>query len=90
MLFSLSLTLSQFSVNYKARNNNAIKRDDVIKVVAGQVTCEDQYPHRVDLHNAELVIIVDIIKVCMSIMYSTLATGNHILVVGMDTLKALN
>lgn len=50
-------------MQYKCRNNNVLKRDHVINLVAGLVTMEERYPHRVDFDGPELVIIVEIIRV---------------------------
>lgn len=50
-------------MQYKCRNNNVLKRDHVINLVAGLVTMEERYPHRVDFDDPELVIIVEIIRV---------------------------
>ena len=51
-------------MNYKARNNNVIKRDDVIQLLASMVTKNGDFPHVVDLNNPELAILVEIVKVC--------------------------
>ena len=51
-------------MNYKARNNNVIKRDDVIQLLASMVTKNGDFPHAVDLNNPELTILVEIVKVC--------------------------
>lgn len=53
----------QFAVNYKARNNNVVNRDDIIKVVATMATKNGEFDHQVDLSNPDLTIIVEIIKV---------------------------
>ena len=60
--FSLSPTL-QFAVNYKARNNSDVNRDEIIKLVAGMVVKNGDFDHQVDLNNPDLTIVVEIIKV---------------------------
>ncbi len=53
----------QFAVNYKCRHNSESKRDDVIQLLAGMVTRNGDYSHRVDLNQPELTVMVEIIKV---------------------------
>ena len=50
-------------MNYKCRNNSALKRDDVIKLLACMVTKNGEFPHTVDLNNPELTVIVEVVKV---------------------------
>ncbi|XP_065830360.1 THUMP domain-containing protein 1-like [Oscarella lobularis] len=56
----------KFAVVYKARNNDEVKRDDIIKTVAHLVTQPTSesttYQHVVDLKNPDLVIVVEIVK----------------------------
>ena len=54
---------SQFAVSYKCRNNSALKRDDVIKLLACMVTKNGEFPHTVDLNNPELTVMVEVVKV---------------------------
>ena len=62
-IFSLSPLFLQFAVNYKARNNNDVNRDEIIKLVAGMVVKNGDFDHKVDLNNPDLTIVVEIIKV---------------------------
>lgn len=48
---------------YKARNNNDVSREDIIKTLASLVTQNGDYSHTVDLSNPDLTIVVEIIKV---------------------------
>ena len=50
-------------MSYKARNNNVIKRDDVIQLLASMVTRNGDFPHTVDLNNPERTVLVEIVKV---------------------------
>lgn len=50
-------------MHYKCRNNNSLKRDHVIHLVAGLVTMEGQFPHKVDFDHPELVVVVEIVRV---------------------------
>ena len=50
-------------MNYKCRNNNEVKRDDVIHLLASMVTKNGDYSHTVDLSNPELTVVVEIVKV---------------------------
>ncbi|XP_006819006.1 THUMP domain-containing protein 1-like [Saccoglossus kowalevskii] len=58
-----------FSVQYKARNNGKVKRDEIIRMLASLVLKEGS-PHKVDLNMPDITIIVEIIKniCCMSIV----------------------
>jgi tRNA acetyltransferase TAN1 len=49
----------QFCVRPNMRNHNTLKRDAIIKTIAGLVG----QPHRVDLKNYDLLITVEIYKV---------------------------
>jgi tRNA acetyltransferase TAN1 len=63
-------TLLKFAVVYKARNNQDVDREDIIKTLASLVTRSGDYPHVVDLRNPDLTIIVEIIKnnFCISVV----------------------
>lgn len=61
------LLFSQFSVHYKSRNNDTLKRDQVIKLLASLVTDEGAYPHTVCLDNPQLVVCANIIRVRMCV-----------------------
>ena len=50
-------------MQYKCRNNNDVKRDLVIHLLAELVTMEGQYPHKVEFDKPQLVVVVEIIKV---------------------------
>lgn len=52
----------QFCVRPNMRNHNTLKRDAIIKTIAGLVG----QPHRVDLKNYDLLITVEIYKVGIS------------------------
>lgn len=56
---STKLTLIQFAVRTNMRNHNTLKRDAIIKMVAGLVG----QPHKVDLKNYDLLITVEIYQV---------------------------
>ncbi|XP_069762368.1 THUMP domain-containing protein 1 isoform X2 [Narcine bancroftii] len=58
-----------FQIVYKARNNNHMSRDDVIKALAG-VVVNLNAENKVDLRNPEYTIIVEIIKgvCCVSVV----------------------
>lgn len=51
----------QFAVRPNMRNHNTMKRDAIIKMVAGLVG----QPHKVDLKNYDLLITVEIYQVCI-------------------------
>ena len=53
----------QFAVQYKARNNKDVIRDDIITALASLVTRNGDYSHTVDLSNPDLTVVVEIIKV---------------------------
>ena len=53
----------QFAVAYRARNNHDVDREEIIKILASLVTRNGDYPHRVDLGNPDLTIVVEIVKV---------------------------
>ena len=53
----------QFCVRPNMRNHNTLKRDAIIKTIAGLVG----QPHRVDLKNYDLLITVEIYKVGSSL-----------------------
>ena len=55
----LTLTLVQFAVRPNMRNHNTMKRDAIIKLIAGLVG----QPHKVDLKNYDLLITVEIYQV---------------------------
>lgn len=57
--FANHVSLLQFAIRTTIRNNNTMKRDDVIKQVADAVGTR----HSVDLTNYDLLIIVDIYRV---------------------------
>jgi tRNA acetyltransferase TAN1 len=50
----------QFAVRPNMRNHNTMKRDAIIKMVAGLVG----QPHKVDLKNYDLLITIEIYQVC--------------------------
>ena len=50
-------------MQYKARNNKDVKRDDIIELLASLVTKNGDFSHKVDLNNPDLCVIVEIIKV---------------------------
>ena len=54
---------AQFAVHYKYRNNSALKRDDVIKLLACMVTKNGEFSHTVDLTNPDLTVMVEVVKV---------------------------
>ncbi|XP_043945434.1 THUMP domain-containing protein 1 [Protopterus annectens] len=58
-----------FQIVYKARNNNHMKREDVIKSLA-EVIGSLNHENKVDLNNPEYTVIVEIIKnvCCMSVV----------------------
>lgn len=57
--------LLQFAINFKSRNNNTLKRDDVIHLLASMVTHEGDYPHVVDLNSpASTTVVIEVVKVC--------------------------
>ncbi|CAH2307174.1 THUMP domain-containing 1 [Pelobates cultripes] len=58
-----------FQIVYKARNNNHMNRDDVIKDLAGIVGSQNP-ENKVDLNNPEYTIVVEIIKniCCLSVV----------------------
>jgi len=60
------MAISQFAVQYDARANSGIERMKIIDAVAKSVPA----PHKVDLKNPEKTIIVQIIKVSISLMFS--------------------
>ena len=64
-------TRLQFCVRPNMRNHNTMKRDAIIKTLAGLVG----QPHRVDLKNYDLLITVEIYKVGFSA--SATATASH-------------
>lgn len=54
-----------FAINFNHRNNNQINRDDVIKEIAKAISAKNSQ-HKVDLKNAELTVIVEIIRgICL-------------------------
>ena len=62
------LFLFQFAVHFKSRNNNVLKKKDVIDLVAMIVTGNGSHPHVVNLDSPQLVVCVIIIKV--HVLYS--------------------
>ena len=44
-----------------------MKRDDVIKLLASMVTADGDYPHVVNLHEPDLMVVVEIVKVCVCV-----------------------
>lgn len=50
-----------FSVVYNHRNNNNLKRDDVIKVIADAVF-QTRSDHKVNLKDAEISVVIEVIK----------------------------
>lgn len=54
-----------FAINFNHRNNHQINRDDVIKEIAKAITAKNSQ-HKVDLKNAELTVVVEIIRgICL-------------------------
>jgi len=51
--------LAQFAIQFNARNNTGLQRDEVIKKVAGLVG----QPHKVKLDEPELTIIIEAYQV---------------------------
>ena len=68
----------QFAVQYKARNNKDVIRDDIITALASLVTRNGDYSHTVDLSNPDLTVVVEIIKVT----FNNLIIYTHIYVSG--------
>lgn len=50
-----------FAVCFNHRNNNQIDRDEIIKEIASSITVKNP-KHKVDLKNAELTIVVEVIR----------------------------
>ncbi|XP_022091488.1 THUMP domain-containing protein 1-like [Acanthaster planci] len=63
------VTPATFAVRIKIRNNGTLKRDDIIKLLATEVTCKGP-KHKVDLDNPDLSVVVEIIKhvCCLSVL----------------------
>ncbi|KAF7284974.1 hypothetical protein GWI33_012755 [Rhynchophorus ferrugineus] len=60
-----SSTPKTFSIVFNHRNNNSVSRDDVIKNIADMVSKmgeEKKLEHKVDLKNAEVSIVIEIIR----------------------------
>lgn len=76
----------KFAIAYKARNNQDVSREEIIKTLAELVTLNGDYPHRVDLVNPDLTIVVEIVKAnfCISVVkdYQTLKRYNIQSIVG--------
>ncbi|XP_071796455.1 THUMP domain-containing protein 1-like [Asterias amurensis] len=58
-----------FAVKIKIRNNNAVQRDEVIKLIAG-IVMGKEIEHKVHLDDPELAVIVEIIRnvCCLSVV----------------------
>ena len=54
-------------MHYKCRNNQSLKRDKVIHMVASLVTDDGAYPHVVNLRSPQLVVCIEIVKVLILI-----------------------
>ncbi|CAI8001680.1 THUMP domain-containing protein 1, partial [Geodia barretti] len=82
----------QFAVVYKARNNQDVNREEIIKTLASLVTMNGDYPHRVDLLNPDLTIVVEIVKgnFCVSVVkdFNKLKRYNIQSIVGLSGDKA--
>ena len=50
---------TSYAVSYKNRNNSSIGREDIYTLVRGTIFP----PHKVDLDNPEVLIVVEIVKV---------------------------
>ena len=72
-------------MQYKARNNKDVIRDDIITALASLVTRNGDYSHTVDLSNPDLTVVVEIIKVTFNnliIIYTCIHIYTHIYVSG--------
>ena len=60
MPFELTI---QFAIAYKSRYNGDLNRDHVIAAVADMVI-DGKIKHQVNLDNPDVVVVIEIIKVC--------------------------
>lgn len=73
--YYIILELTQFAIAYKSRYNGDLNRENVITAVADMVI-DGEIKHQVDLDNPDVVVVIEIVKVCYNFSLHSLLYMN--------------